>query len=189
MTGAIGQEWKLSGLCAQTDPEVFFPEKGGSTGEAKRICGGCEVRSECLQYALATGEHFGVWGGLSERERRQLRRGERPALRPATPKQRRLTANYAPIPDLTPAERQRFTAKLEPRGAGCLVWTGKVDRQGRGTVQFTRDHRGLSRLAHRVAFHLARGRQPSGQVLRTCGDMLCCAPGHLVDDRTLAEAA
>ncbi|GAA1876247.1 hypothetical protein GCM10009836_67010 [Pseudonocardia ailaonensis] len=68
------QEWQERALCAQTDPEAFFPEKGGSTREAKRICAGCEVRAECLEYALAQDERFGIWGGLSERERRRLRR-------------------------------------------------------------------------------------------------------------------
>ncbi|MBO1900616.1 WhiB family transcriptional regulator [Leucobacter weissii] len=66
--------WQADALCAQTDPEAFFPEKGGSTREAKRVCEGCEVRSECLEYALANDERFGIWGGLSERERRKLRR-------------------------------------------------------------------------------------------------------------------
>ena len=68
------QDWQERALCAQTDPEAFFPEKGGSTREAKRICSGCEVRAECLEYALAHDERFGIWGGLSERERRRLRR-------------------------------------------------------------------------------------------------------------------
>jgi WhiB family redox-sensing transcriptional regulator len=67
--------WQERALCAQTDPEAFFPEKGGSTREAKRICMGCEVRDECLDYALAHDERFGIWGGLSERERRRLKRG------------------------------------------------------------------------------------------------------------------
>jgi WhiB family transcriptional regulator, redox-sensing transcriptional regulator len=65
------QEWAL---CAQTDPEAFFPEKGGSTREAKKVCLSCDVRAECLDYALAHDERFGIWGGLSERERRRLRR-------------------------------------------------------------------------------------------------------------------
>ena len=52
-------------------------EKGGSTREAKRVCLSCDVRSECLEYALAHDERFGIWGGLSERERRRLKR--RPA--------------------------------------------------------------------------------------------------------------
>jgi WhiB family redox-sensing transcriptional regulator len=68
------QEWQERALCAQTDPEAFFPEKGGSTREAKRICLGCEVRSECLGYALEHDERFGIWGGLSERERRKLKK-------------------------------------------------------------------------------------------------------------------
>ncbi|WP_307728217.1 WhiB family transcriptional regulator [Candidatus Mycobacterium methanotrophicum] len=68
-------EWQGRALCAQTDPEAFFPEKGGSTREAKKICLGCEVRAECLDYALAHDERFGIWGGLSERERRRLKRG------------------------------------------------------------------------------------------------------------------
>lgn len=68
------QDWQERALCAQTDPEAFFPEKGGSTREAKRICSGCEVRAECLEYALGHDERFGIWGGLSERERRRLRR-------------------------------------------------------------------------------------------------------------------
>jgi WhiB family redox-sensing transcriptional regulator len=68
------QTWQERALCAQTDPEAFFPEKGGSTREAKRICSTCEVRSECLEYALEHDERFGIWGGLSERERRRAKR-------------------------------------------------------------------------------------------------------------------
>ncbi|KKF00837.1 Transcriptional regulator WhiB2 [Mycolicibacterium obuense] len=68
-------QWQERALCAQTDPEAFFPEKGGSTREAKRICLGCEVKNACLEYALANDERFGIWGGLSERERRRIKRG------------------------------------------------------------------------------------------------------------------
>jgi len=67
-------EWQERALCSQTDPEAFFPEKGGSTREAKRICGRCDVKAECLEYALGHDERFGIWGGLSERERRKLKR-------------------------------------------------------------------------------------------------------------------
>lgn len=66
--------WQTDALCAQTDPEAFFPEKGGSTRDAKKICTTCEVRAQCLEYALQNDERFGIWGGLSERERRKLRR-------------------------------------------------------------------------------------------------------------------
>jgi WhiB family redox-sensing transcriptional regulator len=73
--GAGGMSWQDRALCAQTDPEAFFPEKGGSTREAKKVCRSCEVRTECLEYALEHDERFGIWGGLSERERRRLKRG------------------------------------------------------------------------------------------------------------------
>jgi WhiB family redox-sensing transcriptional regulator len=73
-------EWRLDALCAETDPEAFFPEKGGSTREAKRVCSGCSVRAECLESALANDERFGIWGGLSERERRRLRLMRRDAV-------------------------------------------------------------------------------------------------------------
>ncbi|WP_372451397.1 WhiB family transcriptional regulator [Mycolicibacter acidiphilus] len=72
---ATNEQWQERALCAQTDPEAFFPEKGGSTREAKKICQRCPVRAECLEYALAHDERFGIWGGLSERERRRLKRG------------------------------------------------------------------------------------------------------------------
>ncbi len=70
--GELG--WQTDALCAQTDPEAFFPEKGGSTRDAKKVCGACNVKAQCLEYALASDERFGIWGGLSERERRRLRK-------------------------------------------------------------------------------------------------------------------
>ena len=72
----IELSWQERALCAQTDPEAFFPEKGGSTREAKRVCSSCEVKVECLEYALENDERFGIWGGLSERERRRLKRAQ-----------------------------------------------------------------------------------------------------------------
>lgn len=66
--------WRETALCAQTGPELFFPEPGSSTRDAKRLCAACEGRDACLEYALANDERFGVWGGLSEQERHRLRR-------------------------------------------------------------------------------------------------------------------
>jgi WhiB family redox-sensing transcriptional regulator len=70
-----GSSWQRDALCAQVDPEIFFPERGASTVDAKGVCAGCPVRMECLADALGRGERFGVWGGLSERERRVMRTG------------------------------------------------------------------------------------------------------------------
>lgn len=68
------RRWQIVANCRGVDPDLFFPERGASTREAKAVCRGCEVRPECLEYALAEGERFGIWGGLSERERRRVRR-------------------------------------------------------------------------------------------------------------------
>jgi WhiB family transcriptional regulator, redox-sensing transcriptional regulator len=69
-----GVRWMRDGLCAQTDPDAFFPGKGEPTGPAKAVCLACPVRTECLAYALDRDERFGVWGGTSPRERRALLR-------------------------------------------------------------------------------------------------------------------
>lgn len=69
------EPWVADALCAQTDPELFFPEKGGSSDAAKRVCAACDVTEECLTYALRTGQDDGIWGGLSRMERRELSRG------------------------------------------------------------------------------------------------------------------
>lgn len=74
LTASDAREWMLEAKCLDADPEAFFPEKGGSTREAKRICAACPVREDCLDHALLNEERFGIWGGYSERERRRMRR-------------------------------------------------------------------------------------------------------------------
>jgi WhiB family redox-sensing transcriptional regulator len=66
--------WVQRANCIGIDADLFFPDRGEPTRHAKAVCAGCEVREECLDYALSTGQKFGVWGGTSERERRALRR-------------------------------------------------------------------------------------------------------------------
>ena len=73
--------WQDQANCLGVDPDLFFPERGASTREAKEVCRGFVVRGECLEYALANGEKFVIWGGLSERERRRLRRQRAQATR------------------------------------------------------------------------------------------------------------
>jgi WhiB family redox-sensing transcriptional regulator len=65
--------WMTYANCAGVDVELFFPARGASTAEAKAVCRACAVRQECLEYALTNGEKFGIFGGMSERERRRLR--------------------------------------------------------------------------------------------------------------------
>jgi len=77
------RSWQDFANCLGVDPDLFFPERGASTREAKEVCRGCVVREECLEYALANGEKFGIWGGMSERERRRIRRQRALARRAA----------------------------------------------------------------------------------------------------------
>jgi len=68
------EQWMDAANCATSDPDAFFPEKGGDVYAPKRVCAACGVRAQCLQYALDRGERFGVWGGLTANERTRLRK-------------------------------------------------------------------------------------------------------------------
>lgn len=75
-------DWRHQAACRDVDPEIFFPV--GTTGPAlaqiqaaQSICGTCNVQRECLDWALETGQDAGIWGGTTEEERREMRRGAR----------------------------------------------------------------------------------------------------------------
>lgn len=72
--GLLPPEWVKEALCAEVDPVIFFPEAGENTSAAKKVCMACDVRVKCLNYSLKNDERFGIWGGLSELDRRILRR-------------------------------------------------------------------------------------------------------------------
>ncbi len=67
-------QWRLDAACRELDTAIFFPETEDAAGAAKAICATCPVREPCLLFALANREEQGVWGGLTESERRRLRR-------------------------------------------------------------------------------------------------------------------
>lgn len=92
-------------LCAQSDPDAWFPEKGHPSTTAIRICQACPLRQACLDYAVENGERYGIWGGMSERNRRKL-----PGYR---------TATDARLIDPTP-------------GAGCGTYAGAKAHSTRG---------------------------------------------------------
>ncbi len=131
--------WQERALCAQTDPEAFFPEKGGSTREAKRVCMSCEVRAECLDYALAKDERFGIWvvcpsaSGDGSRSRRSDRSTSYPSvslrsIRIRAPETGRRPTCPRPIPwcsDSIPAPiRSSRRSSTWPRPNGCRPATG-----------------------------------------------------------------
>jgi WhiB family redox-sensing transcriptional regulator len=66
-------EWHQEALCAQTDPEIFFPEGNTTTKQAKAICKTCPVSLQCLEYALKRTEVYGIWGGTTATERQRMR--------------------------------------------------------------------------------------------------------------------
>lgn len=100
-------------LCAQTDPELFFPGKGGSPRTAKRVCAQCAAQPECLAWAIEHEEVFGVWGGLSTRERRK--RAGLPPTPPVAKPVDEAPGNRRPRRKLTASERERV-AVLTARG-------------------------------------------------------------------------
>lgn len=99
-------------LCAQADPDTWFPEKGGSARQAKQICASCPLRQPCLEYALANGEQFGIWGGSSLREREAM-----PGFKPAPPAPREPAK--APVAPALPVchRRNRYTSEAAARAA------------------------------------------------------------------------
>jgi WhiB family redox-sensing transcriptional regulator len=137
------EEWQAEALCAETDPEAFFPEKGGSTRAAKSICNGsknaapCPVKDQCLAYALEHDERFGIWGGLAERERRSLKRAQDPMPRAPQPPPTHGTAARAqwdrrhgatPCEACLQAERDAHKARAEARAGNTVIVTEKLCR-------------------------------------------------------------
>ncbi len=66
--------WQRDASCRGIDPELMYPRRGELVDPARAVCDNCPVIDDCLEYALAGGERFGIWGGMSERERRRIRR-------------------------------------------------------------------------------------------------------------------
>jgi hypothetical protein len=77
VTAAIVGLWAGHVLCAETDSEIFFPAHDDPATEARQICARCPVREDCLNFAIANNERYGIWGGLDPGERDSLRRKQR----------------------------------------------------------------------------------------------------------------
>ncbi len=98
LAAADPNQWQHLGRCRETDPDMFYPEGSGGGGplhskDAKRICKACPVMMQCRQWALDTDEEYGIWGGLSEAERKKIRReraraGQTPTRRTVAPTRR-----------------------------------------------------------------------------------------------------
>lgn len=159
-------DWRMQAACRNEDPELWFPR--GTEGpsavqieEAKAVCRRCPVLNQC-QWAMETRQPFGVWGGLSEKERTKIlrRRGVR-----------------LPVADEDEEPRpvRTFQSLYDERTVllrdGHLVWTGAVPVHCDG-VYYT---------PTQIAFRVGRGRAPVGKVSRTCVKEGCVLPAHLTD--------
>lgn len=137
-------DWRLGAPCTRVDPEVFFPDPSESAEPARQVCRGCGVRAQCLEFALANDVRFGVWGGLSEAERRELGRvrqettdpGERlPGLTPRGDgrwaicvKYRRPDGMWAQLSTTVHGDRKRAVSRLhEIRRRADLLAAGLPD--------------------------------------------------------------
>lgn len=79
----MNEPWRVQAACRGMDPNLFHPDSGGFAGQraAKAVCWACPVREACLEYAVTNGERYGIWGGMSERQRRELVRDQRETSR------------------------------------------------------------------------------------------------------------
>lgn len=93
--------WSRFARCDSADPDLFFPPDGADNRLAKSICTSCPVRRQCLDYALETKQKYGIWGGMTEAQRRRIRRDAR-ANHPA--RQRPLPDRRAPATVATPVD-------------------------------------------------------------------------------------
>lgn len=181
MSGYTGQipdtiiratDWRADAPC-KADPDAMFSSTQGGIEYAKGFCSQCPAVERCLQWALETGEDWGVWGGLSAQERHALRRR---AARPIS------IDDYAG----TRPERKPVTSLEEawemyalPDGEHTL-WLGpKTIYLERGRPQVT---------PNRVSFYVDRGRMPEGETKRTCDVDGCVRPQHLCDRVERAQA-
>jgi hypothetical protein len=176
--------WQDDSACRRADPELFFPQLGENAAEAKRICARCPVRSECLSYAMGRPDLQGVWGGLTDEERRDVRAGRplRPVRAAASTK---ATAYAQALPELSDDVVARFRSYLRNGGCG-VTWAGPVlASNGAALFMFSAGGRRWNVLARRIALKLAGGHEPSGSSKvpgPRCGRQLCVTPACLTED-------
>lgn len=160
-------EWLATAACTE-DPDAMFPGTNRHDIEyAKAICRRCPAIEQCLQWALETGQEYGVWGGMAEDERRRMKRaGARPIN----------IDDYTGIPGTRApvAGRTLQQAWMESTDVDGdhILWNGPktVTNSEHGNV-----------TPNRLAFYLDRGRWPEGDTKRTCRIGKCVKPSHLND--------
>lgn len=182
MSHAPRPDWMANGACRNLDPSSFFPD--GSTGGwapviqyAKDICATCPVIATCREWALDTRQAYGIWGGLTEQERRRVHN--------------RLANNR-----LMPRE-QAINAVLYPSGAGRPVadlFAERTEIDADGHTRWLLNHTSVSldgrnRTPRQISFILTHGRDPEGRTSTTCRVKGCLTGTHLIDEQMRRETA
>jgi WhiB family redox-sensing transcriptional regulator len=127
--------WQTEAACRGLDPDLFFPVRDASATEAKAVCATCPVAAECLEFALANGEHFGIWGGVPERQRRTMRRdGPQAAVLCAVLRGATTTAEVARRTHYGRSQAYAILCQLQDRG--LVDWETSASRAGQksGTI-------------------------------------------------------
>jgi WhiB family redox-sensing transcriptional regulator len=168
-------DWRTLAACKGAGDAMFPSNYPPDIEDAKDYCRACPVTSDCLQWALETGQEFGVWGGLSEAERRILKRRTRTRAI-SVDDYTGIPATRTPIAGRT--LQQAWDDGTQADGEH-LLWVGKK----------TVHHSDGAVTPNRLAFYLDRGHWPEGDVKRTCGVDRCVKPAHLADRRERAEEA
>lgn len=167
-------DWRDQAACRTENPDLWFP--AGDSGpyfkaieQAKQICARCPVAVACLQYAATAGIDSGIFGGLTEQERRTIRKSARrqgiPLDEAATRKKEKVTRPTTMV--------GIFDANTAPLNGGHAEWVGtrKVSFKGQ---TFT---------PKQFAFTFDRGRAPDGRITSECGITNCILPAHLKDQQ------
>ena len=150
--------WIAEAACRGLDTEIFFPVSEEDEGEAKLVCQTCPVQAQCLDWALRTRQEDGVWGGLGERERRQVRR--------------RRVERKDPL--------SLIMAQVERRGdEDCWPWQGGRNSNG---IPMTWIECSTGRRPQRAILEYRLGRSlDDARARTTCGVQDCCNPAHLFE--------
>ncbi len=175
-----GDGWRSHAACRNEDPELFFPRGEGTPNteqidEAKAICRACPVLAACRRWALTTGQDHGVWGGLSESERRRVLRrlAEDPGMthEQAIRLLRSSQTEPKPLPEM-------FAERIQVDAHGHTTWLLK---------HTTISVNGRNRTPKQVAFILGYGREPEGRIQATCGVDRCLTHTHIADGQMRRE--
>lgn len=172
-------DWRDTAACRGEDPDLFFASNATTQGQAairraKATCWTCPSMNACGQWAMDTRQPFGVWGGVSETERRSILR--RRGIRLLTDDEDPAPRGRKPTPPLT--LQSVWDTRTQPVQDGHLVFTGYVPVAIGGRHYTPRQ----------IAFEVDRGRAPVGPVRRTCEVNGCVLPAHLRDQREREQA-